>query len=247
MQSTLTEDEAAQCELELKIQGWTVIPRRLSISLVAALLERFDQLIERRVAGEPFNRGPQRIQMYLPWERPFDDTALWAHPDVLAVVRRLLGPDPALVYHASDTPLPGSEHQAVHSDTQLLFPEEFHSLPAYGVAVNVPLVDCSEENGSLEFWPGTHRIPLRPHGDAPTALLPSLRANIPAGSILVRDLRMWHRGAPNHSHRSRPHLAMVYARSWYRFEQDPPVVPARALEGLSDEHRRLLRYASIAG
>ena len=47
--------------------------------------------------------------------------------------------------------------------------------------------------------------------------LPGLRVLMPAGSFLVRDPRMWHRGTPNHSSAPRPMLSLAYGRSWYRF------------------------------
>ncbi len=40
---------------------------------------------------------------------------------------------------------------------------------------------------------------------------------MPAGSFLVRDPRMWHRGTPNRSAAARPMLSLAYGRSWYRF------------------------------
>lgn len=229
----------------IRISGYTVLEERLPAELVQRLQLRFTELLEAKAAAEETNRGPQRYQMYLPWTAPFSDPLLYAHEAVLPLVEAVLGPDPALVYFASDTPLPGSAHQRVHSDTRLLFPETSLSLPAYGLVLNVPLVDCSEENGSLEFWPGTHLMPGKMDLERLSAHMPSRRANMPAGSLLVRDPRMWHRGTPNHSDAPRPHLAMVYVRPWYRFEQQVPVVPRAAWEALPETHRRLLRHARI--
>lgn len=47
--------------------------------------------------------------------------------------------------------------------------------------------------------------------------LAGLRVLMPAGSFLVRDPRMWHRGTPNRSSAARPMLSLAYGRSWYRF------------------------------
>jgi ectoine hydroxylase-related dioxygenase (phytanoyl-CoA dioxygenase family) len=158
----------------------------------------------------------------------------------------VMGPDLALVYFASDTPLPGSDYQRVHADTRLLFPETTLSLPCYGMVLNVPLVDCTEENGSLEFWPGgTHLMPGKLHVERLAPHMQSRRANLKAGSVLLRDLRMWHRGTPNRSDRPRPHLALVYVRPWYRFEQQVPSVSRAAYEALPESDRRLLRYAQV--
>jgi hypothetical protein len=65
---------------------------------------------------------------------------------------------------------------------------------------------------------------------------------MPAGSMLLRDLRVWHRGTPNRSVRSRPNLALVYTRPWYRFEQPPIEIPESAYCRLSDRARAMFRY-----
>ena len=45
---------------------------------------------------------------------------------------------------------------------------------------------------------------------------------MPAGSVLVRDIRTWHRGTPNRSETARPNLAMIYSRPWLK-TQYPPI------------------------
>jgi hypothetical protein len=224
--------------------GYCVFPGLLPPAFIAALRVEFEGLIRARVAAaDPVNRGPQRYQTYLPWEAPFADPRLFENDQVLGVVEEVLGPDPALAYFASDTPLPGSDYQRVHSDTRRLFPESDLVPPAYGLVLNVPLVDCTEENGSLEFWPGTHLLAAEGDLDTRAASLPSRRANLSAGDGLLRDLRMWHRGTPNRSAGMRPHLAVVYVRPWYRFELEAPALSAAACEALSERGRKLLRYA----
>lgn len=241
-------DQVASRAEQVRVDGFTVLEEVLAPDVVAGLSSEFSVLLGRHAAVHPVNRGPNRFQMYLPWEPPFADPLLYENEHALAVIDAVLGPDAALVYFASDTALPGSDYQRVHADTRLLFPEARLSLPAYGVVLNVPLVDCTEENGSLEFWPGgTHLTsgPVDLEKLAPQML--SRRANLKAGSMLIRDLRMWHRGTPNHSSAARPHLALVYTRPWYRFEQEVPAITAAAFEKLSERGRLLLRHARIAG
>jgi ectoine hydroxylase-related dioxygenase (phytanoyl-CoA dioxygenase family) len=239
-------EEIALMAEQVRVNGFVVLEDALPRERVERMRERFDELLEEKQAREPFNRGANRFQMYLPWEPPLADPLLYENEAALAVIEAVLGPDPALVYFASDTPLPGSEYHRVHSDTRLLFPETALSLPPYALVLNAPLVDCTEENGSLEFWPGgTHLMP----GPADLAQLAprmqSQRANLKAGSLLLRDARMWHRGTPNRSQRSRPHVALVYTRPWYRFEQQAPQLSRAAFDALSERARKLLRHAGI--
>ena len=93
-----------------------------------------------------------------PLSRP---TNLWADPHIIdndaimAVVEELVGADGVMCQLASDTPLAGSEHQDLHRDTQLLFPESGVETPPYQLAVNFPLIDVTDETGPMEYAPGT--------------------------------------------------------------------------------------------
>ena len=81
------------------------------------------------------------------------------------------------------------------------------------------------ENGSTEVWLGTHietnivdqegAHGERASGRIKQALLeqrksicPPLQPTIPKGSLIVRDLRLWHAGMPNCSDEIRVMLAM---------------------------------------
>ena len=91
----------------------------------------------------------------------------------------------------------------------------------------------------VSAWEGTRHYPAQ-------------QVLMPAGSMLVRDARMWHRGTPNNSPGMRPNLAVVYTRPWYRFGQAevgtmPPRVSARTWDSWSPEMRRLFRFADIEG
>jgi ectoine hydroxylase-related dioxygenase (phytanoyl-CoA dioxygenase family) len=239
-------EEIAFLAEQVRVNGYALMEDLLPLDRIEEMRGRFEALLAEKAAAEPFNRGASRFQMYLPWEAPFADPCLYENDDVLALLEAVMGTDLALAYFASDTPLPGSDFQRVHSDTRLLFPETPLCLPPYGLVVNVPLVDCTEENGSLEFWPGgTHLMPEPADLQRLAPLMASRRANMRAGSLLARDLRMWHRGTPNRSSHARPHLALVYTRPWYRFEQQPPTLARRDYEALSERAQRLLRYARI--
>ncbi len=97
--------------------------------------------------------------------------------------------------------------------------------PAHGVILNLPLVDMDDGNGATEVWLGSHRDTRMHEGgpsEVPADLLehrrqtdPPVRACAQAGSILVRDVRLWHAGMPNPSASPRPMVAMAHWCSWY--------------------------------
>lgn len=230
----------------LRMDGYVVLEDLLPLALVEAMRARFDALLEERAGAAPSNRGPNRYQMVLPFEPPFADPRVYENPRVLEILEALMGPELICTYFASDTPLPGSDYQRVHADTRLLFPETSLSLPAYGAVLNIPLVDVTEENGPLELWPGgTHLMPGKLDLQELAPTMQSVRLTMRAGSVLLRDLRCWHRGTPNRGSRSRPHVALVYTRPWYRFEQPVFEIRQTAYDALSERSKAMMRFCRL--
>jgi hypothetical protein len=230
----------------IRVDGYTVLEGALPLAFIGEMRERFDALLEEYRDANPTNRGANRYQMYLPWEPPFSSPTLIEHPEVLSVVQAILGERVLLGYLASDTPLPGSDYQTAHLDSELLFPESGVATPCFALVVNVPLVDVTEENGPLEIWPGgTHNMPVPVDIPSLAETLVSRRLTMMAGDVLVRDPRAWHRGTPNRGTRSRPNVALVYTRPWYRFAQEPPTLRGSQLDSLSDRAKAMLRHARL--
>jgi ectoine hydroxylase-related dioxygenase (phytanoyl-CoA dioxygenase family) len=75
--------------------------------------------------------------------------------------------------------------------------------------------------------------------------LPGQKVLMPAGSFLVRDPRMWHRGTPNRSAAARPMLSLAYGRSWYRF--NAITVDRGVFDAWPEQVRELFRLASVDG
>lgn len=89
--------------------------------------------------------------------------------------------------------------------------------------VNVPFVDTSVENGATEFWLGTHlqgnKDVKDPELDGPwiapqylerrRAECPPIRPQISKGSLLIRDMRLWHAGIANETPTPRIMLSLV--------------------------------------
>ena len=90
------------------------------------------------------------------------------------------------------------------------------------VAVQAILLDTDEENGATEYWPGSHLdagqsvLTDRMVSEELLASWPrgSGRFACPRGSLLLRDMKMWHRGMPNTTavHRPMPTLIVKTER-----------------------------------
>jgi hypothetical protein len=107
-----------------------------------------------------------------------------------------------------------------------LWPGLKEATPAFGFVINVPVVDMSAENGSTELWPGTHRDTTYWLGDHSARVTeehlarwrsrrPPVQLAVPAGSLVIRDLRLWHAGMPNHIDAPRPMIAMIHRVRWW--------------------------------
>jgi hypothetical protein len=124
--------------------------------------------------------------------------------------------------------------------------------PAYALVVNLPLVDMGPENGSTEIWPGTHLDPTVAMQDGLieaseeakarwAAIHPPFQPEVKAGSVVIRDIRMWHAGMPNRTDAPRPMIAMIHWVSWW------PTGPIQMPKGSEPifEHPRLFTHAEF--
>lgn len=145
-------------------------------------------------------------------------------PIVTQVTSTALGPKPALRFISGNTALPPTAEappasQPTHNDADFDHPR----LP-FALVINVPLVGMTPENGSTEIWLGTHTDTTiadqegahgeRASGRIKQHLLDERRKVrgpsqpvVKKGSIIVRDLRLWHGGKPNLTEEPRVMLA----------------------------------------
>ena len=234
---------------QVQANGFVLFESVLPPDLVTELHTAFLRLLNAYIARTGSNRGTNRYQMHLPFTPPFNDPRVVDNPIAMAVIEALLGDDCICHYFASDTPFPGSDYQQVHSDLPPLFPGSDIPLPSFSLVLNIPLVDFRPDNGPLEIWPGGTHLMMNDLNIGELAkVMHAESVLMPAGSLLIRDIRMWHRGTPNRSDAPRPNLAMIYSRAWVRETHYPPIsIPQEAYDRLSDRAKRLFRFEHIGG
>ena len=236
----------------VKSDGYAILESVFPEEKLATWRDTFGELLEAKLAEDDNSRGNNRVNVKVPIAGPFNDPELLHNDLVMPVVYELFGPDPICSWYTADTPLPGAEYQPAHKDDRGLFPSADVALPIYALVINVPLVDCREDNGPMEWWPGgTHMLtgvsPIEGSADRKP-----MRGILPKGSVFIRDTRMWHRGTPNNSGEIRPLMSLVMSRFWYMFGEliaDGPRlnIDAETYDGFADELKSLFRYADVPG
>lgn len=102
-----------------------------------------------------------------------------------------------------------TDHQKWHADGGHLF-DHCH-LPPHCINVFFPLIDVASEHGPTEVQPGSHV--LGKFNDTSHSVV-GLEAK--AGSAILFDYRLKHRGGLNTSQQPRPILYLAFAKPWFR-------------------------------
>lgn len=153
-------------------------------------------------------------------------------PIVSQITSTHLGPAPKWTFCSANTALPPTEDsppqsQPIHTDADF-----DHLTHPFALVINVPLVSMDPENGATEVWLGTHKTTtvddqVSRHGDRASGTIKNdlleerrkIRApsqpSVKKGSVIIRDLRLWHGGKPNLGEDPRVMLAMIHFAPWY--------------------------------
>jgi len=224
----LTAAHLAAATDALKADGLVVLANVVDPAHLAVLKERMLEDVEEilRRPNLPIQFTAGNIQQDPPPCPEYLFRDILVNDLVISVTKSLLGPGLTNDFYSGNTNLPGSGGQPVHADEGQLWPNLSAAHPPVRLVVNVPVVDMDEANGSTELWPGTHldttisarmdtiRVPLDVL-EARRAVSPPFQPSVEAGSVLIRDIRVWHRGTPNHSGRPRPMIAMIHNIAWW--------------------------------
>ncbi|KAL2005613.1 hypothetical protein VTN00DRAFT_10106 [Thermoascus crustaceus] len=181
----------------------------------------------------PFNYNPGNIQQDPPPVAEHFHTSIFMNPLATQVASTFLGPRPKWTFCSGNTAMPPTpptppQSQPVHTDADFEHPSH-----PFALVINVPLVTMTPENGSTELWLGTHtdsglHVQEGMHGERASgrikpslleerkAVRPPCQPIVKKGSIVIRDLRLWHAGKGNHTQDPRVMLAMIHFAPWYR-------------------------------
>jgi hypothetical protein len=223
---SLTAANRAAAVSAVSRDGFVVLEGVVSRESIDALRERMLADVEafRTRKDAPINWNAGNLQQGPPPFPPFLFRDVLVNDLVIDVTRAILGNGVKSFYYSGNTAVRSEKRQPVHADTGQLWPNQEVAHPPAQLVINVPVVDMSAENGSTEIWPGTHRdlsvvsghdIKVSPEAlEARRAVSPPIQPNVRAGSVLIRDIRLWHAGMPNRTDTPRPMIAMIHCPHW---------------------------------
>ena len=178
-----------------------------------------------------FGKETRNMDQAPPPSKEYMFKDVWCNPFAAAILAAVLGPKPVVHFANGNTALKASPsgRQPVHSDCEFDHPAYF----PFAHVINITLIDTSPENGATEVWPGSHHVSTSDahiSGDDNEEQLsikpelleqrrkhsPPVQACTKKGSLVIRDLRLWHAGMPNLTDEPRVMLAFVAQPSWFQ-------------------------------
>ena len=219
--------------------GFVVLERVLSASAVAAITAALAPFEADRPMGRNDFEGErsQRVYSLAGKGNPF--LGLAEHPRVARFLDErllrgfLLSNLQSIRLHSGET------RQAWHTD------DAFYLVPrpraTLGFSTIWAIESFTEENGATELIPGSHRWGME-HPDDRTHDVVS--AVMPAGSVVLFDAGLWHRGGGNASKGTRLAVSAQYCQPWLRPQESQLlIVPPERARGCSPRILSMLGYS----
>ena len=214
----LSSASSAQAIAALQQHGFVILENAIEPAHLDVLREKMtadSRLLLRgaKVAPGLFwsanGRRHGHLQQSVPRSAEYVFRDVHASPLAAEVTRAILGDGAwsSFPSYCCNVNCPGSVDQDVH----------FDPAPPSTLVVNIALRDVSEEDGAIELWPGSH---VEPGMDNPIPNVDQarrresggrpIRGATKKGSLMIRDLRLWHRGRANPSNELRHMLTQLH-------------------------------------
>jgi ectoine hydroxylase-related dioxygenase (phytanoyl-CoA dioxygenase family) len=222
---------------QLTEQGYLVLPGIIGPEWLAALRERFEELVQKEgaLAGTEVHTEPgtRRLSNLVNKGAVFD--GIYTHPLVLAAIRHVIGREFKLSSLNARDALPGAGLQGLHADWGRGYDGRFHVCNSIWL-----LDDMDEGNGCTRLVPGTQYI-REPIGQACTDVKAphpqEIKLIAPAGTVCVFNSHVWHGGTKNVStdrprrachcyFTAREHPQQTYQQQWMLLDTWKRLSPA---------------------
>lgn len=225
---------------ELARDGYTILDGVLDRAQLDELIAALAPYEAARPMGRNAFEGErsQRVYSLAGKGEPFH--RLIEHPEILAILDRVLLPNYLLSTAQSIRLHPGETAQSWHAD------DAFYPMPrpharALAVSVIWAIEDFTADNGATEVIPGSHRWGDETPDQRAFAARPAVMR---AGSAVLFDGATWHRGGANRSAGTRLAISPQYCQPFLRPQESQLlIVPPEAARACSPRLRTLLGYS----
>ena len=236
MQTAVMDDNALAHYRE---HGYVILPEVLTSDecseIKTALAPYTDGTYPGRNDFEGFHT--ERVYQLIARSPVFSD--LVEHPTALAALDRIMTPGYLISAFLAILVHPGETPQDMHFDDG--FVQQPRPRPSNMVSIIWAIDEFTATNGATEFVPGSH---LWAEGHPAPMEDEIKQAVMPAGSALVMDGLLIHRGAANTSGTDRLAITPQYCEPWARQQENHILAtPPELTATLSPRVRELMGYS----
>lgn len=218
--------------------GFVILPALLSPGECAELVDALAPYEAKRPPGRNDFEGRFSKRVYSLAAKGDCFLRLAAHPAIVPLLDALLLPHWLLSTMQSIRLLPGETEQPWHAD------DTFYPVPRPHETLAVSVIWAIEaftaENGGTQIMPRSHHWGgdhPDDHGGA------EITAEMPAGSAIVFDAALWHRGGANRTSATRLAISPQYCQPWLRPQESQLLIaPPDVARGFSPLVQSMLGY-----
>ena len=218
--------------------GYVMIERAIDRAQVESIIAALAPFEAALPTGRNDFEGTKTRRVYSLAGKGEPFMQLAEHPRIGAMLDRLLMPHWLLSNLQSIRIFPGETPQPWHAD------DTFYPLPRprttrLAVSTIWALEDFTAENGATELAPASHRWAY----EVPDANTKTIQAIMPAGSVIVFDGALWHRGGRSRSNETRLAISPQYCQPWLRPQESMLLIaPPPLAREMSPRARSMLGY-----
>jgi ectoine hydroxylase-related dioxygenase (phytanoyl-CoA dioxygenase family) len=227
---------------QLRVDGYTIVPELIPKSLIEQIKLELSPYLQGEKMGRNNFEGESSERVYALLAKAPAIAQIIEHPLILELIDTLLPRNYLLCAALAINVHPGETPQPFHIDDGaggLNLPKP---RPPLGISTIWAFDDFTNLNGATEVIPGSHRWPSdrEPREDE------CIKIVMPAGSVVVFDGTLIHRGGANQSSDKRLGITPQYCAPGLRqLENMVLAVPPEAAAQYSERVQALLGYSII--
>ena len=174
-----------------------------------------DARLGRQADEFPLDYGQGNVRVWNLLARHAAYVQFIQSPQIVSIVRRVLGWPALLGNFSANIAQPGSEGGALHAD-QLFVPSPWPAEPQ-GMNAAWLLDDFTADNGATEFVIGSHQSHTL---EDPPSQMSAIPLQAEAGSVALFESRVWHRTGSNQSGQDRAAAFAWFTKPIYRTQEN---------------------------